>query len=76
MDPHRGAQYRTPSPGNPLQQGYQLEDSSYAQPPRLTPGPPGQHQRFATPSDHLNLNSAVSRPASAPVPAPAPAADP
>ena len=59
MDPHRGQAYRTPSPGHPLQQGYQLEENPYNQQQRLTPALPAQHQRLGTPSDHLNLNAAV-----------------
>ncbi|KAL3963199.1 hypothetical protein ACCO45_000203 [Purpureocillium lilacinum] len=57
---HRGSPYRTPSPGHPLQQGYQLEENPYNQQQRLTPGPQGQYQRYGTPSDQLDINAAHS----------------
>ncbi|PHH81075.1 hypothetical protein CDD80_3357 [Ophiocordyceps camponoti-rufipedis] len=57
MDRH-GRPYRTPSPGQPLQQGYQLDESPYGQ-QRLTPGPPS-HQRLGTPSDQLNIHAAAT----------------
>lgn len=62
MDQHRGA-YRTPSPGDPLQHGYQLDDNPYghhqASQSRLDMPAPPDH-RFGTPSDQLNLNAPVS----------------
>ncbi|KAI1778564.1 glycosyltransferase family 2 protein [Hypoxylon cercidicola] len=50
---------RTPSPGHPLQHGYQLEDVPYGHHPmpgNLDPAGPGRY----TPSDHLPLNAAYS----------------
>lgn len=51
---------RTPSPGHPLQHGYQLDDIPYGQAPPPSnldvPGGPGRY----TPSDHLSLNAAHS----------------
>ncbi|KAM5380980.1 hypothetical protein ACJZ2D_003289 [Fusarium nematophilum] len=69
MDPRYGAQRRTPSPGNPHQQGYQLEenpfdDNRYGQyghsQQRLDMPSGPDPNRLATPSDHLNLNAAHS----------------
>ncbi|KAG5801386.1 hypothetical protein H9Q74_013352 [Fusarium xylarioides] len=76
MDPRYGAQpqqhphpHRTPSPGQPLQQGYQLDDNPFddgrygqygpSQQHLHMPSGPDQH-RLPTPSDHLNLNAAQS----------------
>ncbi|KAI0134294.1 chitin synthase 3 [Xylariales sp. AK1849] len=63
MDNRRGAPHRTPSPGHPLQHGYQLDDVPYGQhpvPPSHSnldiPGGPGRY----TPSDQLPLHSAQS----------------
>ncbi|KAK8071248.1 chitin synthase I [Apiospora hydei] len=56
--------HRTPSPGHPLQHGYQLDDVPYGQPPppshsALDLPPAGGPGRY-TPSDRLPLNSAHS----------------
>ncbi len=52
--------HRTPSPGHPLQHGYQLEDNPYVRPPpqnlEIPPGP----GRFS-PADSLQMQTAVSR---------------
>jgi chitin synthase len=66
MDPRMR---RSPSPGQPYQQGYQLEDNPYGQPSHLdypTPNAPGLAPspgvgRYAS-SDQLQLNAAVSFP--------------
>ncbi|KAI1394355.1 chitin synthase I [Hypoxylon trugodes] len=59
MDNHRIG--RTPSPGHPLQHGYQLDDVPYGHHPAVAsnldiPAGPGRY----TPSDHLPLNAAHS----------------
>lgn len=65
MDPRA---HRTPSPGHPLQHGYQLDDNPYGQHinpsysempmgPGMAPPPPG---RFGTPADSLHMQTAVS----------------
>jgi chitin synthase len=71
MDGHRaGAPRRTPSPGHPLQHGYQLDDVPYGQHPAQQPSPysaqshsnldiPSSAGRY-TPSDVLPLNAAHS----------------
>ncbi|KAH7149199.1 chitin synthase 1 [Dactylonectria estremocensis] len=62
MDQRRGA-YRTPSPGNPLQHGYQLDDNPYSQQhqqPHVDMPSANDPHRLGTPSDHLNLNAAHS----------------
>ncbi|KAK8102497.1 chitin synthase I [Apiospora sp. TS-2023a] len=56
--------HRTPSPGHPLQHGYQLDDVPYGQPPppshsALDLPPAGGPGRY-TPSDRLPLNAAHS----------------
>lgn len=61
---------RSPSPGQPLQQGYQLEDNPYGvrqsqqldYPPPMAPGltpSPGPAMGRYTPSDQLQLNAPV-----------------
>lgn len=65
MDPRAHPDYRTPSPGHPLQQGYQLDEHPYGQHQQHNafdaPPVPGQHpQRYGTPSDHLNIHTPVS----------------
>ncbi|KAF5019128.1 hypothetical protein F66182_8864 [Fusarium sp. NRRL 66182] len=72
MDPRYGPQhpqYRTPSPGQPLQQGYHLDDNPFDDGRYAQYGPSQQHlamppgpdpHRLPTPSDHLNLNAAHS----------------
>ncbi|OAR00474.1 hypothetical protein LLEC1_07659 [Akanthomyces lecanii] len=63
MDPRRAQPppRRTPSPGHPLQQGYQLDDQPYGQHHYDLPATPGGHpQRFGTPSDQLNIHAAQS----------------
>ncbi|ETR97094.1 hypothetical protein M419DRAFT_26956 [Trichoderma reesei RUT C-30] len=57
MDP-RGNPYRTPSPGHPLQQGYQLDDNPYGHHPQNAPMP--NIGRLASPSDQLHINPAHS----------------
>ncbi|RYP47906.1 hypothetical protein DL768_006122 [Monosporascus sp. mg162] len=60
MDHHNPRMHRTPSPGNPLQQGYSMDDLQYGQ----HPPPPGHLDMPArpgpgtyTPSDILPLNA-------------------
>lgn len=51
--------HRTPSPGHPLQHGYQLDDNPYGQPnnPHLDiPMGPGRY----SPGDSLHMQTAVS----------------
>ncbi len=52
------APHRSPSPGHPLQQGYQLDDHPYGHQPNLDipMGPP----RVPSPGDSLHLQMAVS----------------
>ncbi|KAL6702273.1 chitin synthase domain-containing protein [Trichoderma pleuroticola] len=57
MDP-RGNPYRTPSPGHPLQQGYQLDDNPYGHHPQNPQVP--DIGRLASPSDQLHINPAHS----------------
>ncbi|KFH46189.1 Chitin synthase-like protein [Hapsidospora chrysogenum ATCC 11550] len=63
----RGAPYRSPSPGYPVQPGYQLEENPYGRQPSNLDMPMAHPQRFGTPmdrlgtpSDHLALNQAQS----------------
>ncbi|RBR22084.1 uncharacterized protein FIESC28_04589 [Fusarium coffeatum] len=80
IDPRYGAPpmahpHRTPSPSQPLQPGYQLDDNPFddgrygqygassqhlASQQHLAMPTPDPHGRLATPSDHLNLNAAQS----------------
>ncbi|RFU81184.1 chitin synthase 3 [Trichoderma arundinaceum] len=57
MDP-RGNPYRTPSPGHPLQQGYQLDENPYGHHPQNAQMP--DIGRLASPSDQLHINPAHS----------------
>ncbi|GFP56987.1 hypothetical protein ACSS6W_004466 [Trichoderma asperelloides] len=58
MDP-RGNPYRTPSPGHPLQQGYQMDENPYGQyHPQNAQMP--NIGRLASPSDQLHINPAAS----------------
>ncbi|KAI1085017.1 glycosyltransferase family 2 protein [Whalleya microplaca] len=54
--------HRTPSPGHPLQHGYQLDDVPYGHqpPPSGNLDLPAGPVRYNTPSDHLDLNAAYS----------------
>jgi chitin synthase len=54
------AVHRTPSPGHPLQHGYQLDDHPYGRQPQNLEIPTGPGVRYGTPSDQLQLNAAVS----------------
>jgi chitin synthase len=63
----RGGPYRSPSPGYPVQPGYQLEENPYGRQPSNLDMPMAHPQRYGTPmdrlgtpSDHLALNQAVS----------------
>ena len=63
MDPHA---HRTPSPGHPLQHGYQLDDNPYGQNPsashlQMPLGPPGIGRTYS-PADSLHMQTAVSQP--------------
>ncbi|KAI0012519.1 glycosyltransferase family 2 protein [Xylariaceae sp. FL0662B] len=51
--------HRTPSPGHPLQHGYQLDDVPYGHrpPPSGNLDLPAGPGRYNTPSDHLSLNA-------------------
>ncbi|KAI1847084.1 hypothetical protein JX266_006959 [Neoarthrinium moseri] len=63
MDNHRmGAPRRSPSPGHPLQHGYQLDDVPYGQHPATTQSNLSIPNRAGTytPSDVLPLNAAQS----------------
>ena len=51
--------HRTPSPGHPLQHGYQLDDRPYGQQNLDIPMGPGP-ARYGTPSDQLHIHAAVS----------------
>ncbi|CRK17230.1 hypothetical protein BN1723_002387 [Verticillium longisporum] len=56
---------RSPSPGHPMQQGYQLDDRPYGRPeqldyPQTGPSPGSVPGRYGTPSDQLQLNAAQS----------------
>ncbi|PON28181.1 chitin synthase 3 [Trichoderma gamsii] len=59
MDP-RGNPYRTPSPGHPLQQGYQMEENPYGQHHPQNAQMPPHIGRLASPSDQLHINPAAS----------------
>lgn len=62
MDGHNRMPHRTPSPGHPMQHGYQLDDVPYGQhPPNSNLSLPGAVPgRTYTPSDRLPLNAAQS----------------
>ncbi|CRK39802.1 hypothetical protein BN1708_008028, partial [Verticillium longisporum] len=56
---------RSPPPGHPMQQGYQLDDRPYGRPeqldyPQTGPSPGAVPGRYGTPSDQLQLNAAQS----------------
>lgn len=53
--------YRTPSPGHPLQQGYQLDDNPYSRPPPGNLDVPMGPGRYS-PGDALQMQTAVSNP--------------
>lgn len=61
MDPRA---HRTPSPGHPLQHGYQLDDNPYGQNPsashlQMPLGPPGLGRTYS-PADSLHMQTAQS----------------
>ena len=57
MDPRM---HRTPSPGHPLQHGYQLDDNPYGSRQNLQMPMGPSPNRYDSPSDRLPMNNPVS----------------
>ncbi len=51
--------HRTPSPGHPMQHGYQLDDNPYGHPQQTLDIPAGPG-RVPSPGDSLHMQTAVS----------------